>query len=288
LLFGFSALLMYFKRKYVWMAVFGGLAASVKWTGLTFLALPLILESIYFYTDRDWRTLIPKMTAFLFIPAAIYFSVFAIHFSLLNKSGAGDAFMSLEFQKTLAGSAYEKNGEIKKSNLFQKFTELNEEMYTSNARLTATHPYGSKWYTWPFMSRPIFYWVNGDQRIYFLGNPVIWWSTTAALMYALISMIWSAGQSRKILIILLGGVGLNLLPFIGIPRVMFLYHYLSAFIFAILILAYLIDQSQHKKLIAPVLIFASAVSFIYFSPLSYGLNLSPREYNTRVWLPSWR
>ena len=288
LLFGFSALLMYFKRKYVWMAVFGGLAVSVKWTGLTFLALPLILESIYFYTDRDWRTLIPKMTAFLFIPAAIYFSVFAIHFSLLNKSGAGDAFMSLEFQKTLAGSAYEKNGEIKKSNLFQKFTELNEEMYTSNARLTATHPYGSKWYTWPFMSRPIFYWVNGDQRIYFLGNPVIWWSTTAALMYALISMIWSAGQSRKILIILLGGVGLNLLPFIGIPRVMFLYHYLSAFIFAILILAYLIDQSQHKKLIAPVLIFASAVSFIYFSPLSYGLNLSPREYNARVWLPSWR
>mgnify|MGYP001575210580 FL=1 len=43
LLFGFSALLFYFRRKFLWMAVFGGLAMSIKWTGLTFLALPLII-----------------------------------------------------------------------------------------------------------------------------------------------------------------------------------------------------------------------------------------------------
>ena len=37
--------------------------------------------------------------------------------------------------------------------------------------------------------------------------------------------------------ILLGGYLLNYLPFIGISRVMFLYHYIAALIFAILILA---------------------------------------------------
>ena len=40
---------------------------------------------------------------------------------------------------------------------------------------------------------------------------------------------------------------MNMLPFIGITRVMFLYHYFTALVWAILMLAYVVDRSRHVR-----------------------------------------
>lgn len=273
LLFGFSTLLFYFRRKFLWMAIFGGLAISIKWTGLTFLALPFLIELFYLFKDNKFQAILKLPIYFLLIPLVLYFSIFVIHFSLLTKSGPGDAFMKPTFHQ---------------DNVVTKFLQLNTEMYRSNQRLTATHPYGSSWYSWPFMTRPIFYWVSGDSRIYLLGNPVIWWTSTLAV---LMSLFWVT-KERTVRIILSGYV-LNLLPFMGIKRVMFLYHYLTGLVFAILVLVYLIEKQDGStwlttKKIFIGLVVASIAAFIYFAPLSYGLPLSPKAYDVRVWLSSWR
>ncbi|MEK7076548.1 MAG: phospholipid carrier-dependent glycosyltransferase [Patescibacteria group bacterium] len=274
LLFGFSALLFYFRRKFLWMAVFGGLAMSIKWTGLTFLALPLIIETWRYFINRSYEPFIKNVLIFILVPFAIYFSIFTLHFALLTKPGPGDAFMSQNFHN---------------ENVSKKFVELNVQMYQSNQRLTATHPYGSQWYSWPFMTRPIFYWVDStsspqvSSRIYLLGNPVIWWMSTVAVLLSLMYIV-----RHRIIKILLGGYFLNLLPFIGIKRVMFLYHYLTGLIFAILILVYLIEKQKHARKIFIGLAITSVAAFIYFAPLTYGLPLSPQAYNARVWFPSWR
>jgi dolichyl-phosphate-mannose--protein O-mannosyl transferase len=89
---------------------------------------------------------------------------------------------------------------------------------------------------------------------------------------------------------LLIGYLANLLPFIFIGRVMFLYHYLSALIFAIIILAYLIDQmkvSKAKTSVIIALIVLFGASFIFFSPLSYGLPMGTKQQNERFWFKSW-
>ncbi len=268
LLFGFLALLFYFKRKLLWMAVFGAFAASIKWTGLTFLVLPFLIEIFYLFKEKNFRAIFKLPIYFLLIPLILYFSIFVIHFSLLTKPGPGNAFMKPTFHQ---------------DNVITKFFQLNTEMYRSNQRLTATHPYGSQWYSWPFMTRPIFYWVSGDSRIYLLGNPIIWWASTVAMLLSLMYIV-----RHRIIKILLGGYFLNLLPFIGIKRVMFLYHYLTALVFAILILAYLIDKNKNSSKIFAGLVFATIVAFIYFAPLTYGLPLSPQAYDTRVWLSSWK
>ena len=290
LLFGFLALLFYFRRKFLWMAVFGGLTISIKWTGLTFLALPFLVEVFYLFkeliTKGTFATKVPFVSFlklffyFLIIPLVIYFTVFTLHFALLTKPGSGDAFMSLGFHN---------------ENVVKKFVELNIQMYQSNQRLTATHPYGSPWYSWPFMTRPIFYWVADNSRIYLLGNPVIWWSSTIGILYLVSCILYSKiikfrtrYQILNTEYILLGGYFLNLLPFIGIKRVMFLYHYLTGLVFAILILVYLIEKHKHAKKIFIGLSIASIAAFIYFAPLTYGLPLSPKAYNAHVWLPSWR
>lgn len=279
LLFGFASLLFYFRyrqektktRDLVLMAVFGGLAVSVKWTGASFLALPVIVE--FYERIIKEKRLVPfiKFCSFFIISAALYFSIFLIHFGLLAKPGSGDAFMSPEFRT---------------NNSFSKFVELNEEMYSANQRLTATHPYSSQWFTWPLMSRPIFYWIKGDARIYLIGNPAIWWATAAAVAIAI--GVALSGQGRRLWLFLLGGYFLNLLPFIGVKRVMFLYHYFASLLFAIIILAYLIDKTKNPKRNFAILLSIAFALFLWFAPLTYGLPLPGNQYELRTWLPGWK
>ncbi len=316
LLFGFSALLAYLKyaqeNKILYLFLSGALAVlsfSVKWTGGTFLALIIILEIIRLIKGRSGLFLLRNLMALIIIPFIIYFSIFAIHLGLLTKSGPGDAFMSLGFQKTLAGSIVNAEG-YRPLGLMAKFVELNLKMYGANTNLTAGHPYSSRWYTWPFMARPIYYWYENspgiasqESRIYLLGNPIVWWASTAAIIYLLISLALSIFgfiiskirtydiASRKIgfLPVLLGGAYLfNLLPFIGITRAMFLYHYMIGLIFAIVALTYLIDREQSKNKIFVVLLVASFLAFLFFSPLTYGLPMTNSAYHLRTWFPSWQ
>lgn len=334
LLFGFLSLLFYLKHqdsysnyqlritKYCFLflaGLFGALAASVKWTGITFLTLIIIIELSQIFkqviknrTPDNTKTNIGKLNfkilvlALVIMPIAVYFSIFALHFSLLNKSGPGDAFMTPEFRKTLVGSSDYSNPAIQPLNIFEKFKELNLQMYKSNATLTATHPYSSRWYTWPFLIRPIYYWnkagatlnqepQTANSRIYLLGNPVVWWAATIAIIYALFVLAqgaWLWFRKKQIfydhaLALLAGGYFLNFLPFIGIKRAMFLYHYFSALIFSIIALVYLIDKTSNKKAAFAVLITAGIAAFVFFSPLSYGLPLTENAYRLRAWLNSW-
>ena len=345
LLFGFAGLLFYFKYRsrfynsvlipnsyfLIPASIFFGLSMSIKWTGIAFLGLAGVIELVtilgygirdkYYGVQNIFKQL-PKLALyFIVIPLTLYFSIFVIHFSLLTKSGDGDAFMTPAFQSSLQGSDYANDLSIKPLNIFQKFIELNQEMYTANATLTATHPYSSKWYTWPFMIRPIYYWNHSaptefpgsdwdptprtaasgsaqiaESKIYFIGNPIIWWASTIAILYLVLSSMgdWISKFKKKpislniVPLILIGGYFLNYLPFVGIGRVMFLYHYLSALIFAILALAYLIDQQKNRRNILIGLIVLASLAFLYFAPLSYGLPLEAGSFQNRLWLTSWQ
>ena len=314
LLFGFSALLTYLKyaqeRKIFYLFLSGILAAlslSVKWTGATFLAIIIFLEIIRVVKEKSASHALKDLIALVALPFLIYFSVFAVHLGLLTKSGPGDAFMTPAFQKTLAGNNYQNDISIKPLNIFEKFTELNAEMYRANAGLTAGHPYSSKWYAWPFMIRPIYYWHENslsppgeESRIYFLGNPIIWWASTIAMVYLLFETLLSFlraikrksltpfWKSNTLQLFLLGSFTFNLLPFIGIKRAMFLYHYMIGLVFATIALAFILDRLENKKRAFAALLIASLAAFIFFVPLTYGLPLTNFAYHLRVWLPSWQ
>jgi len=293
LLGGFTSLLFYFRyhagkgwKNLIGVGIGAGLAMSIKWTGLTFLALPAFIEIFELIKHRRIADILPKVACLVVLPLSIYAAAFAVHFSLLYKSGDGDAFMSQRFQVTLQGS--DAVSDESPPSFIEKLIELNVEMYRSNQRLTADHPYGSKWYTWPLMTRPIYYWVDGQERIYLMGNPIIWWTSTLATVMLISMLIFETKRIKQVAVILLIGYVLNLLPFIGIQRVMFLYHYLTALIFAVLILIYLIDQQRASSKYFAVLAIVAGLSFVYFAPLTYGLPLEPEAYNHRTWLPSWR
>ncbi|MDP3731147.1 MAG: hypothetical protein Q8R34_01485, partial [bacterium] len=221
-------------------------------------------------------------------------SIFLIHFSLLSKSGPGDTFMSPEFQKTLTGNMHQYNPETHDLNFTAKFIELNKQMYLSNQRITATHPYSSKWYSWPFLSRSVFFWQDTagprPEKIYLLGNPFVWWAGSAALILLLIYSFKKLLKKKLPNLtenFILLGFFINLLPFIGIGRVMFLYHYFPSLIFTILALAYLTDKAN-KKSVFVFLTIISIAGFLYFSPLTYGLPISPQAERYLFWFSNWR
>ena len=312
LVFGFSSLLFYFKSlkkdKIIFLllsGIFAGLSVSIKWTGFTFLGL--IFVDYFLNHFQEIKKSLLRLTVFLiFVPLLLYFSIFAVHFKFLPHSGPGDAFHTLGFQKTLVESKYASDSNIKPLSLPKKFVELNKEMFKANARLGSTHPYSSKWYQWPFMTRPIYYWngaENDNARIYFFGNPFIWWAATVVIIISFLELIkqfWFflrrqhpiSGMFNGPLLILLFGYYLNLLPFIGISRVMFLYHYLSALIFSVLVLALMLEQNKDSKFLGfpiwKIVLIGAVIFFLIFSPLSYGLPLLPTNYESLVWFPSWR
>lgn len=281
LLFGFLGLLFFLKFRssnsnhyFLLSTFFAALAGSVKWTGLGFLGLIGIFYLVDLLRSEQKIKLFLKGAVFLaIIPFIIYLSVFSIHFSLLDKPGSGDAFHPANFQQM---------------NIFSKFVELNTELYTSNARLGASHPYTSEWFQWPFMNKPIFYWDGNDgARIYLIGNPLVWWLSTLAAIYFLTSIPKKLKSMPSGYSLLAFGYLLNWLPFIFIGRVMFLYHYFTSLIFAILILCFQLDRLKNRIAFNAVLA-GSITLFLFFSPLTYGFSIPDWYYKLMVWLPSWK
>jgi len=291
ILFGFLGLTLFFisrRKNYnpFYLTLSGtsfGLGVATKWTALSFPLFAAIIFVFDFFKEFFRKT--TKEILILFLKAIFslgicffisYFIPFVIHFKLLPKSGPGDVFMSKEF---LTGQ----------KNIFEKFIELNRVSYETNIKgMETPHPYSSRFYTWPFLSRPIFYWVDENQRIYFLGNPILWWSSTLAIFFLFLLVIFhSKIQKDKRAIFILFGYLINMLPYLNVGRVTFLYHYLPALLFAISSLVYLLSWLKSWKKASFLILIFVILSFLYFAPLSYGFPLSPREYQKRIWLKSW-
>ncbi|TSC92202.1 MAG: dolichyl-phosphate-mannose-protein mannosyltransferase [Candidatus Berkelbacteria bacterium Licking1014_96] len=309
LLFGFLGLLLYLmarRKKSIWIFILAvislSFSLSIKWTGLSFLGLVLVLEIVDLVKDMVQKRTVPcywwRILIIIFLPIVIYFSIFALHFAILNKTGDGDGFMSREFQKTLAGSNYQNDSSIEPANMAQKFLELNLEMFRSNKRISDNHPYASQWFTWPMMAKPIYYW-NSDEtanqaKIYLFGNPIIFWGSFLGVVILILDCLFFFREMRrrfKTIMFILAGFILNYLPFVFITRPMFLYHYLAALVFAILALCFALNliQNRRQKIIIFVLLLAlAAASFFFFSPLTYGLRISPNSFNARLWTHNWQ
>jgi dolichyl-phosphate-mannose-protein mannosyltransferase len=189
---------------------------------------------------------------------------------------------------------------------FHTLTDLidyQRSAYIYHATLTATHPYGSPWWSWPLLARPVLYYAEyanlgidhwtGQQlaaRMEDLGNPWIWWTSlpcVASLPYFIIRH-----RSFPATVILLGFIT-QYLPWSHISRVIFMYHMFGGLIFMILALAFVLAQVAQtlepygrRLLLANHLGFA-VVFFFYFYPVWTGLPLSGPAYFIGPDTPPW-
>ena len=156
------------------------------------------------------------------------------------------------------------------------------------------------------MQRPILYWSHADAALYFLGNPALWWGTALGLPLVLangvllrISDLRLAGRAawpRRLWVPLLG-YAVALLPLLGVPRALFLYHYLTALLFGLCAVILWLDHIGWTRAGGwrdqRASVFAAAaglvLGFLAISPFTFSFIETP-GYRELVFalFPSWR
>jgi dolichyl-phosphate-mannose--protein O-mannosyl transferase len=119
-----------------------------------------------------------------------------------------------------------------------------KEMWDYHARLNATHPYNSPWWSWPLMLRPTWYYFHdwkttaapGLSAIWAIGNAFVWWSSIPVLLYS--AFLASRDQAKQLGTLALLGIGLWAMWGVQ-PRPLLYMHYMFETIpFACIALAY--------------------------------------------------
>ncbi|KAJ2794084.1 Protein O-mannosyltransferase 2 [Coemansia guatemalensis] len=155
-------------------------------------------------------------------------------------------------------------------------------------------------------------WKESDVKYYEVGNPLLWWASTACcFLFPLQIVYYFARKQRQLPTVwdsdrefqqfwdsaklLWGGWALHYLPFFLMGRVTYLHHYLPALYFALLLLAFEIDYCCRRLLgwyrlrMAVVVVWAAAslAVFCWFAPLTFGYTGAMANLKHRQWLPTW-
>ncbi len=196
--------------------------------------------------------------------------------------------------------------------------EIHQKMLSFHQNIGNTsevHPYCSKWYTWLLMWRTVayYYQIIPDENqdfnsiiydVHGMGNPILWYLSTIAslsfIVYLGIILIFffkhkkiHFNQKENWLVIYLTCNYLaNLLPWIGVDRCTFLYHYMNSYVFSWLALGWILTKSLEKSKYFPRWIGISLViliilGFIYWMPIYLGLPLSKQGWKIRMLFPNW-
>lgn len=283
-----------FKRGLVWLAlggVFFGAAAAVKWNylyGGAGLALLLLFALI-----RRWRearaegqrgfasklilTLMACVVLYIAVPVGIYAASY-VPFFKATKAEDGVNFDDLWQQQ--------------------------KSIYNYHKGVKEEHPFASKWYTWPLMLRPVWYYGGKDlepgtaQSIAAMGNPAIWWGGLAAMVaaWAIAVVSWLKGWLRRkdhIVLTLTVAYLSFYVPWMVAPRsITFLYHYFPMVPLLILFLVWMFRWLEERLRIGRWITYGgmavTAFLFLWFYPVYTGITIDRGWMNIAIrWLSSW-
>jgi dolichyl-phosphate-mannose--protein O-mannosyl transferase len=186
---------------------------------------------------------------------------------------------------------------------------LQGTMYIYHSTLTATHPFASPWYSWPFMFDPLNaavhvpVWLesasltNGlNSTIVVMGNPAVWWVGFAAVIALTVFYVPKIFSKRFNLknnlpaIFIIVFFFFQWLPYVLISRVVFIYHFYSNVPFLCLAPAFLISKYWGNKWvkISAIAYFALVIAlFVLFYPVISGAPTSTSTVNSLKWFGSW-
>ena len=169
-------------------------------------------------------------------------------------------------------------------------------MYRYHSTLVATHPYESRWYTWPFSVRPVWYYLASGLpqglrgTIAALGNLPVWLAALAGLGWAFWRQLSGRGNGATGAVTVLFLT--QFLPWVLVSRCTFLYHYFPSLWFAVAALALAAaNLYERRPALARRLCIgiaaAAGVFFVCYYPVISGLPVAEPYVNALRILPSW-
>jgi dolichyl-phosphate-mannose-protein mannosyltransferase len=175
---------------------------------------------------------------------------------------------------------------------FAQWIELQRQIYWYHSHLRETHTYQSKWWEWPLTLRPVWYsvtWASGRiAHVYANGNLFLYALFVPAVIATAIRRAKSDGAA--VLVLLIGFFG-QWLPWMLVPRIAFIYHFLPAAVFGSFALAWLasdlFERGGWPRRLALGYLALVAANFVYFYPIRAAVPLRPEAVEQRMWLKRW-
>ncbi|HUF05764.1 MAG TPA: phospholipid carrier-dependent glycosyltransferase [Candidatus Binatia bacterium] len=170
--------------------------------------------------------------------------------------------------------------------------ELHAQMFGYHFNLQAGHDSASPWWSWPLALKPTWFFsgsYDADQVavIYNGGNPILFWAGIPALAACAV-LAWK--RRSMALVLLVAAFAFQFIPWIRIERATFAYHYLTAVMFAMVAVAYLVDELLRRPawrdLAIGYLALVVVVGVLIF-PLGSALPVPDWYINAARALPPW-
>ncbi|KNC83631.1 hypothetical protein SARC_04130 [Sphaeroforma arctica JP610] len=255
----------------------------------------------------------------------VYVVLFALHFIIANHTGPGIAWHvgDTKYMQTIIGTPeYEEMDPAfvhQQPSVLDKVWYIHKVMFDANRGITVDHPWSSKWYSWPFDVKGLMFWVQNNHMVYQLGNPFVWWGSTLMILLSILYSIHNTPfytdppqvlTSRKKMnqyqarlpyierakyevAWLLFGYFCNLLPYVGVTRACWLYHYVPALFFGELAGCLWLDQLLRRSgnVRRFTTISVSVVLCVYgwwrFRAFTYAMHYTDDELDEMRWLSTW-
>lgn len=258
----FMALRVKNRKDVLWLCVVIGLAFSIKWVALA------VLVPIAYIMWQKKR--LAQFFSLLSFGVLVYLIVVWVGFLIGGQSSS-----------------------------MNKIVEWNIQAWNYHHLLKDKHPWGSPWWSWPLMLRPILMWFDEPNKdgifrvITGIGNPVLWYGATLSVLISSLYLIWAFIKNWRDalhhpLVPLLLGYFSFLLPWALVDRVVFIYHYLPCYGFALLIVTYWLGLLWHKSRVAMLnLLLILLLVSIFFLPMVTAIGMNQPMINLHIWVNSW-
>lgn len=251
------------KQKHLYlMSMFWGLSVAIKWSAV-YTYLPFFL--MFLLSDLNSKKIINSLKMGI-ISLGVYFFTYLPY--VFSKGRIQFSFVEI-------------------------FTKIPFEMLHLQKLVPGNHPYSSTFYSWPFMTRPIWYeYINYIKKGYFqgiilLGNPI----QMVVGFFCVCSLILKNNRAKKLTQAALVLFLCSWLMWAVVPRKLTLFYYFfpAAMFYSFLIPMTLNEFFSPKKTRVMLIIITllSIAFFIYFYPILSGSLESESNLSKWMWMNSW-
>jgi len=170
-------------------------------------------------------------------------------------------------------------------------------MFNYHSGLDSSHPFASKFYEWPFIIKPMWYYSNDIVRgtgymgsIAAFGNPAVWWLGTFAMIYLFVDMFLQKEIPKSAVFVLIAFLS-QYLPWSGIDRSTFIYHYFASVPFIVMAIVYAIKNFEERHNMNKKVVYyymgVVLLLFIFFYPVLSGTVIPSWYGKLMKWMPTW-
>ena len=232
--------------------------------------------------SASWRSAL-----ILGIVVAIHFFVFWIHLSILQfkPSNPEEVCPSILCGDLVNKTSPDWNNRGSAAPMIVKIVFLIILMNVGNMGVGYSHPYASNMLSWPlFLRKWVLFYATDDHIIACMGNWFTWWPVFFAVLYTLGRLTWRhTWFANGYFSVVSVGYLASYLPFLIIPRDLFLYHYSIPFLFGVVLIAAVFDthfRGKQKGFIVSMCCFWAIFGLIFWAPIAYGLRVDNIDFLT--------